>query len=89
MTSDIVPIRHYRMLLGCSRNGSHRLRQVQSQPRLRQPCCRLMGAVAEAVGSGLGSEHVIGVIPAALAPREVQAQPPAPWHAAGHEHVAS
>lgn len=31
----------------------------------------LMGAVAEAVGSGLGSEHVIGVIPAALAPREI------------------
>lgn len=31
----------------------------------------LMGAVAEAVGSGLGPEHVIGVIPAALAPREI------------------
>jgi hypothetical protein len=31
----------------------------------------LMGAVAEAVGSRLGPEHVLGVIPAALAPREV------------------
>lgn len=30
-----------------------------------------MGAVAEAVGNGLGPEHVIGVIPAALEPREV------------------
>lgn len=31
----------------------------------------LMGAVAEAVGSRLGEEAVIGVIPEALAPREV------------------
>jgi predicted Rossmann-fold nucleotide-binding protein len=35
---------------------------------------RLMGAVAEAVGKGLGPEHVIGVIPAALEPREVKAR---------------
>ncbi|KAL4860244.1 hypothetical protein ACK3TF_000429 [Chlorella vulgaris] len=31
----------------------------------------LMGSVAEAVGSRLGPEHVLGVIPAALAPREI------------------
>lgn len=43
----------------------------QSCTHAGHACCRLMGAVAEAVGSGLGAEHVIGVIPAALAPREV------------------
>jgi hypothetical protein len=32
----------------------------------------LMGAVAEAVGGALGPDQVLGVIPAALAPREVQ-----------------
>lgn len=31
----------------------------------------LMGAVAETVGRGLGEQRVIGVIPDALAPREV------------------
>ncbi|PSC73469.1 cytokinin riboside 5 -monophosphate phosphoribohydrolase LOG3-like [Micractinium conductrix] len=31
----------------------------------------LMGAVAEAVGAGLGPEAVLGVIPAALEPREI------------------
>lgn len=36
----------------------------------------LMGAVAETVAAGLGEESVIGVIPGALAPREVgEAQP--------------
>lgn len=29
-----------------------------------------MGAIAETVGSGLGGNSVIGVIPAALEPRE-------------------
>lgn len=32
-----------------------------------------MGAIAETVGSGLGGGNVIGVIPAALAPREASA----------------
>lgn len=32
----------------------------------------LMGAVAETVAAGLGNEFVIGVIPEALAPREVR-----------------
>jgi hypothetical protein len=32
----------------------------------------LMGAVAETVAAGLGEGSVIGVIPAALAPREVR-----------------
>lgn len=32
----------------------------------------LMGAIAETVGKGLGEQHVIGVIPRALAPREVR-----------------
>jgi uncharacterized protein (TIGR00730 family) len=31
----------------------------------------LMGAIAETVGKGLGEENVIGVIPKALAPREI------------------
>ena len=31
----------------------------------------LMGVIAETVGKGLGEEHVIGVIPQALAPREI------------------
>ncbi len=31
----------------------------------------LMGAIAETVGKGLGEQSVIGVIPAALEPREV------------------
>ena len=31
----------------------------------------LMGAIAETVGKGIGEENVIGVIPKALAPREV------------------
>jgi len=31
----------------------------------------LMGIIAETVGKGLGEEHVIGVIPKPLAPREV------------------
>lgn len=31
----------------------------------------LMGAIAETVGRGLGENNVIGVIPKALAPREV------------------
>ncbi|PRW58826.1 cytokinin riboside 5 -monophosphate phosphoribohydrolase LOG8 [Chlorella sorokiniana] len=31
----------------------------------------LMGAIAETVGSGLGGDSVIGVIPAALEPREI------------------
>jgi hypothetical protein len=30
-----------------------------------------MGAIAETVGQGIGEENVIGVIPKALAPREV------------------
>jgi predicted Rossmann-fold nucleotide-binding protein len=52
-----------------------------SFPRLQSHCparapiqggnVGLMGAVAEAVGSRLGGEAVIGVIPEALAPREV------------------
>ena len=47
-------------------------------PPAPAPACRygggnvgLMGAIAETVGRGLGEEHVIGVIPAALAPREI------------------
>ena len=37
-----------------------------------------MGVIAESVGAGLGAEHVFGVIPAALAPREVGVAATAP-----------
>lgn len=43
----------------------------------------LMGAVAETVAAGLGEENVIGVIPSALAPREVRAHCCAPEAIAG------
>ena len=44
----------------------------------------LMGAVAEAVGAGLGPEAVLGVIPAALEPREVRVWELARVHARPH-----
>lgn len=54
------------------------MRHPAHAPSRRPPPARrqggnvgLMGAVAEAVGRGLGEDHVIGVIPAALEPREV------------------
>lgn len=81
------PRRRSTVAAAAQRAALHAKLQACAQPRLHPVPARrlstrplptaggnvgLMGAVAETVASGLGNEYVIGVIPEALAPREVR-----------------